>query len=267
MWDGDEWRIVGDKFDTEAGRLRLAATETEWVEEIREGEDVGPTAVVPLDEDKGSYSAPFYSTAGTAYPQYTGWVPESTVAAYRTEVGVSPYLGQADAAANYVAFSQAAPAGVGALWLGAYWEPWTPTGTVISAYVEFQFQAHGDGSSGPDPRLFWGVSGNQYYFTNSQTGSESGTAFGRAEHVGWATHRMSLIDERFSTQTKAKLLTDLANGDLMAAVHMNMPFDVSAIRLVVQYADEETRPLKMWMHDAVGTFAGWVEVARMRPMP
>jgi hypothetical protein len=61
-------------------------------------------------------------------------------------------------------------------------------------------------------------------------------------------------------------LYGLAYG-LEAGMHADFAFDVSAIRLVLQYADENTRPLKMWMPDAVGTFAGWVEVARMRPMP
>lgn len=263
MWEGSDWRIIGDKTDTEPGRLRMATSDAgdQWVEEVRGSEDVGPTAVVPLSTTAGSFAAPWFATSASGYPQYSGWVAESTLSAFLTKVGASPYVDIADAASNYVAVSQATDGVGNTIWVSTYWAPFTPAGDVISAYVEFQVR--GNGGSG-DATVRWGISGNQYYFSNYNTGTEPATKL--APNV-WRTHRMSLLDPRFSTRTKTKFLADLTAGNLNAGVNMDRAFDVSAIRLVVQYAETVTRPLKMWMPDAVGTFAGWVEVARMRPMP
>ena len=264
MWEGEDWRLIGDQADTEAGRLRLHDG-TQWVEEVRTGEDVGEMAVVPLLTTAGSFAAPWFATSASGYPQYVGWVAESTLSAFITKVGGTPYIGQVDGDANYVAISAPVDGSGNDIWVSTYWAAFTPAAEVISGYVEFQVRAHG--ATSPDPRVHWGISGAQYYFSNFESGTESGTAIPEAFYGGWRTHRMSLFDEGVSNRTKAKFLADLTGGFLNAGVHVDRAFDVSAIRLVLQYEDEITRPLNMWIPDAVGTFAGWVEVARMRPMP
>jgi len=264
MWDGTGWRIIGDKEDTEPGRLRMHDG-TQWVEEIRHGEDVGEQVAIPLYTTAGSFAAPWFATSASGYPQASGWVAESTLSSFITKVGASPYIDQADDVTNYVAISQPTDGVGNTIWVSTYWQPFTPTGEIARAWVEFQFR--GTGASTPDPRLRWGISGSEFYFSNFETGTEVGTAFPEAFYGGWRSHRMSLIDERFPTQTKENFLLDLIAGNLNAGVNIDRAFDVSAIRLVVEYEESVTRPLKMWMPDAVGTFAEWVEVARMRPMP
>lgn len=264
QWDGTKWRIIGDEADTESGRQALGDTDTTWVEEIRAGEGDGEQAVIPLYlDDTTGHGAPWFSTSASGYPQASGWIPRTdpALSGLVTYVGTTPYIDQPDEVLNYVAISQSLDLDGNLIFLSTFWEPYTPTGEIINAWVEFQFRAHG--GSG-DPELRWGISGADYYQSNFDTGTEPGTNF---QNEVWRTHRMVLFNEQLPARTKAEFISDLEGGFLNAGMNMDRAFDVSAIRLIVQYADETTKPLKMWHPDAVGTFAGWVEVARMRPKP
>ena len=113
------------------------------------------------------------------------------------------------------------------IWPGVYYEATDFSGvTVTGARLEIEAQ------SDPSAHLFWGISGNQFYYTNSPSGGETGDALAGS---GWQVYSYNVIDEGVSTRTLAKLLADLADGALMAAMHIDDAFDVSSIRLLISY--------------------------------
>lgn len=248
--DEADWRVIGYEGDTDPGRLRLR-TGTQWIEEIRQGETTPDQPVVPLWTGTPN-GAPVYGTSGSGYPQNVGIVPESDVAAWLTKTGTAPYIDVADAASNYVHFSQDTDTFGNTIWVQTFFAPWTPTQPIHSAHLEIQYQAFS-----PGQHLWWGISGNEFYYTNNETGSEVGQPIG----FDWRTFTVSLLSDTDPLRSLSNFLLDLSTGSMIAGVHISSQFDISAIRLVVTYERPVVRPLKMW------DGGGWINVARMRPMP